>query len=97
MGDDISRKDAIKHFQDLSKQIESMPITDIITRLKDMPPVTLQPRKGHWVMHNTPSNTCYYDCSRCGCAAPCTEFADSYIWKLSNFCPDCGADMRGEK
>ena len=55
-----------------------------------------EPRKGHWIEHNTPNST-YYDCSLCGCVAPCTEFADSYLWKLSNFCPDCGADMRGEK
>lgn len=53
-----------------------------------------EPRKGKWIKHNTPSNTYYYDCSLCGCAAPCIEFADSYLWKLSNFCPDCGADMR---
>lgn len=39
MGDNISRKYAIKHFQDLNKQIKSMPITDIITRLKEMPSV----------------------------------------------------------
>ena len=56
-----------------------------------------EPRKGHWIKHNTPSNTYYYDCSLCGCAAPCTETADAYLWKLSNFCPDCGADMRGEE
>ncbi len=48
-------------------------------------------RKGHWVKHDT-----YYDCSLCGCVAPCTEFADSYLWKLSNFCPDCGCRMESE-
>ena len=51
------------------------------------------PKTGHWVKHNTPNNTYYYDCSLCGCVAPCTETADSYLWKLSNFCPDCGAKM----
>ena len=56
---------------------------------------TLLP-KGHWVEHNTPNST-YYDCSLCGCVAPCTEFADGFLWKLSNFCPDCGADMRADK
>lgn len=56
-------------------------------------PVNPQESKtGHWIEHNTP-NTCYYDCSLCGCVAPCTEFADSYLWKLSNFCPNCGAKM----
>ena len=51
--------------------------------------------KGHWIKHNTPNNT-YYDCSLCGCVAPCTETADSYLWKLSNFCPDCGAKMEND-
>lgn len=50
--------------------------------------------KGHWVKHDTGHST-YYDCSLCGCLAPCTETADSFIWKLSNFCPDCGAKMIG--
>lgn len=52
--------------------------------------------KGHWIKHNTPNNTYYYDCSLCGCVAPCTETADSYLWKLSNFCPDCGAKMEND-
>ena len=55
-----------------------------------------QPKKGYWVKHDILNNT-YYDCSLCGCVAPCTEFADSFVWKLSNFCPDCGAYMRGVK
>ena len=46
-----------------------------------------KPKTGHWVKHNTPNNTHYYDCSLCGCVAPCTETAYSYLWKLSNFCP----------
>lgn len=53
-----------------------------------------EPRRGHWIKHDTPNST-YYDCSHCGCVAPCTEFADSYLWKLSNFCPDCGRRMEG--
>ena len=51
-----------------------------------------EPKTGHWEEHNTGHST-YYDCSLCGCLAPCTETADSFIWKLSNFCPDCGAKM----
>ena len=54
-----------------------------------------EPKMGHWIEHNTPNNT-YYDCSLCGCVAPCTETADSFLWKLSNFCPDCGAKMESE-
>lgn len=49
-------------------------------------------RKGHWVKHDT-GHSIYYDCSLCGCAAPCTETADKFLWKLSNYCPDCGSEM----
>lgn len=44
----------------------------------------------HWVEHEK-----YYDCSRCSCLAPCTEFADGIVWKLSKYCPDCGSEMKG--
>lgn len=49
-------------------------------------------RKGCWVKHDT-GHSIYYDCSLCGCAAPCTETADKFLWKLSNYCPDCGSEM----
>ena len=56
-----------------------------------------EPKMGHWVKHNTSNNTYYYDCSLCGCVAPCTETADGCLWKLSNFCPNCGAKMVEQK
>lgn len=51
--------------------------------------------KSKWVKHNMPNGTYYYDCFTCGCVAPFTETADSFLWKLSNFCPDCGCRMEG--
>lgn len=52
--------------------------------------------KGHWVKHDT-GHSEYFDCSLCGCLAPCTEVADGMIWKLSNYCSDCGAEMKGDE
>lgn len=49
-------------------------------------------KKGRWVKHNT-GHSIYYDCSLCGCVASCTEVGDGFIWKLSTYCPDCGAKM----
>lgn len=50
-----------------------------------------EPKKSYWIEHDT-----YYDCSLCGCVAPCTEMTDSFLWKLSNYCPDCGAKMENQ-
>ena len=49
----------------------------------------LQPRKGEWMYcretgYGNPYG--HFECSLCG---------DGYGYK-SNFCPNCGADMRGE-
>lgn len=60
-----------------------------------MPPMTPTRKKGKWIKHDT-GHSIYYDCSLCGCAAPCTETADKILWKLSNYCPDCGAEMESE-
>lgn len=60
--------------------------------IRDLPPVTAEPKMGWWVKHDT-GYSIYYDCSLCGCAAPCTETADKILWKMANYCSDCGAKM----
>ncbi len=47
---------------------------------------------GKWIEHDTGHCT-YYACSLCNCVAPSVEFADAIRWKLSKYCPDCGAKM----
>lgn len=60
--------------------------------LLELPSAQPDRKKGRWVKHDT-GHSIYYDCSLCGCVAPCTEVSDSFIWKLSTYCPDCGAKM----
>ena len=52
--------------------------------------VTPKRKMGKWIKHDT-GHSIYYSCSLCSCVAPCTETEDKILWKLSNFCPDCGA------
>ena len=33
----------------------------------------------------------YYRCSKCACCAPSVDLADARIWKLTKYCPECGA------
>lgn len=51
-----------------------------------------QQKTGQWIKVET-DHSVYYKCSKCDCLAPCTEVSDSFIWKLSAYCPDCGAKM----
>lgn len=49
-----------------------------------LPPVNPQPKTGRWIT----SDYIRFRCSKCGCLKYDTD---------SNFCPNCGADMRGEQ
>lgn len=50
-----------------------------------------RPQKGEWVMvyHNSRHTTGHIECNQCGWR--------SGDWTKHNFCPHCGADMRGEE
>lgn len=47
---------------------------------------TAEPKKGEWI-DALDEDPCYYRCSECG----------RLSGFLENFCPNCGADMRGEE
>ena len=89
--DAISRQAVLEVFGDIHPL--DYHTNGYVLKIQKLPSVNPQPKMGYWIKHNTPNKTHYYDCSLCGCVAPCTETADSYLWKLSNFCPDCGAKM----
>ena len=63
----------------------------------NLPSVQPKPRKGHWVSAKVgrffPSND--YKCSKCG---NILDFDGVNCGRGdANFCPNCGADMRGEQ
>ena len=43
-----------------------------------------EPKKGKWILFDAP----WYQCSECGAVRENKSF-------MENFCPNCGADMRG--
>lgn len=67
--------------------------TSILVALDMATRSLMREKTGRWIKHDIDGGG-YYDCSRCACVAPCTETADAFMWKLSKFCPDCGAKMK---
>lgn len=56
---------------------------------------TAEPRKGKWIKQVDESiNAWWYECSVCGDYPLKDAFGHD---SLSQFCPWCGADMRGEE
>ena len=51
-------------------------------------------REGYWYKHDKKKHgdTCYY-CSACEGMA----LADYMTWELTDYCPKCGAQMKGDK
>lgn len=74
-----------------------------IAVLKSIPAADVElVRHGRWETANDGTHFC----SHCGCDAPYTwddidrnyiNSADDVPDRISNYCPNCGADMRGDK
>ena len=62
------------------------------TELMMLPPVQPEHKTGHWIPVTNGRGG--HQCDRCGCYAP--SYQSGTEW-LSNFCPECNADMRGEQ
>lgn len=64
--------------------LRAIPAADVVER-----------KKGKWMPSSLTWSYYNYDCSVCGC----NEFRQvdhNGGYKAFNFCPNCGADMRGE-
>lgn len=71
---------------------------DNTERPSDCPLVEIEERKvGKWIVKDNGNGGIYVECPFCGALAPCTEFADRIVWKYSNFCYDCGNELRGNE
>lgn len=87
--DCISRQAAIEA---LDKRFDSIPIeqtTEILLLrkdLRDLPTAEPQRIKGKWALQSDDYYE-YYECDQCGIAVGIDD--------IRNFCPNCGADMRG--
>jgi hypothetical protein len=83
--DAISRQAVIDRIRESIETYHNQYTTDMLNMwglftqfIKEMPPVTPQPKTGHWIKKDG-----YSDCSECG----------SHIVTEWDYCPKCGAKM----
>ena len=90
--DAISRQavcDYIAEFvnNEYSSQAECEMVDAMIEGIQHLPPVTPQPKTGHWIRQDNTKEPLYgwYFCSEC----------NSVIGDKTKFCSNCGAKMEG--
>ena len=71
-------------------------IYEAVEAIKQLPPI--QPKRGKWIRTGSGSLYDHHECSECG-KAPKWECMGDNRWKIAftDFCPNCGAKMRGEQ
>lgn len=86
MKDLISRQAAIDLLKQMRKDGDMVPWEgkDVFARIRELP--SAQP-EGKWIRH---CKLGVWECDQCG-----TRF--KFPFKQHYFCPNCGADMRGEQ
>ncbi len=86
MSDLISRQDAVEAIRDLPNcrngYSDAYDKAQIIGVLEGLPSAQPERKKGKWLLFDG------YSCSRCNYKPQTTG--------LPRYCPNCGADMRGE-
>lgn len=96
LDDCISRAEVLKLMQDnWHTHNGDWAMQESMDDIRALPPVTPTCKKGKWL-----GDKRYPICPKCNCNIieeyiSCSDYAEMY--KPMKFCPNCGADMRGEK
>ena len=64
-------------------------------KIEKLPSVTLTRPKARWIILDECANEGVY-CSKCHKTVFKLEFSHTMKWRNFKYCPNCGADMRGE-
>lgn len=95
MGRLIDEEDVLKLIRTAAMP-EDISMLMLYQGVKQLPSAQPERKKGRWVECDT---TEHWKCNQCSDRAPMYWDGEnmSYAEWLSDFCPNCGADMRGEE
>ena len=92
----IKREAVIKGFTDMLQKPGDIYPTDITTMMQRVPAEDVRPVvRGEWIWEE---NEWQYRCSVCRITFDYDKTYElfDHDYQYANFCPNCGADMRGE-
>lgn len=101
----ISLNAALKGLEDLNiasfyeeNEHSKEAYTEVKTMLKALPPAQPERKRGKWIYGEDEYGIDGYHCDKCGFFVP-WDYAHKFINYIEDykFCPNCGADMRGEQ
>ena len=75
-----------------NKQIGALGVVKALIEIENAPTIE-ERKKGEWIEQDDGWDGIYYECSVC--KEPFTLIDGTPQDNLYNFCPNCGADMRG--
>lgn len=86
----MTKEDILHHFQDINFYYNDCMMYDDLSRMLDE---LIAENKGEWMLLEECSNSGYY-CSKCHKKVVKEGWSETV--KKIKFCPNCGADMRGD-
>lgn len=90
MNDSISRQSAIDAVSEGCQELRGI-FSRCEANLLSLPSAQPERKRGEWKEITDRTMDCCYRCSECG------FIRDAYFLEVTNFCPNCGADMRKVK
>ena len=86
----------IENFGKLTVELwlDSVEEAEIVSLIGNSPSIDIEPKRGEWVKRKSEELWATVDFAYCSeCKQPIIHKHLSPLW---NFCPNCGADMRGK-